>query len=423
MSDKRRVVVTGIGVVSPLGVGNDYVWSELINGSSGIEKITSFNTDAFPAKVAGVIPKGSITENKFDVADWMDIKESRRVDSFIHYSQAATKLAMEASGYTANTLQEQQMSGVALSAGVGGLQGIYDASVLLEQGQYRRISPFFIPSVLINLLSGHASMDYGFKGPNISYVTACATSTHSIGESLRLIKDGMADVMLAGGAESPVIPLGIAGFARMNALSTKYNDTPEKASRPWDKGRDGFVMGEGSGVFVLEELEHAKKRGANILAEVIGYGMSGDAEHITAPSKEGLGAALAMQNALKMAGISPDEVSYINAHGTSTPLGDVAEVKAIKRVFGDHAYKLKVSSTKSATGHLLGAAGAIEAAFCINAINSSIVPPTLNLDDPDEGCDLDFVPHKAKEFNVDIAISNSFGFGGTNASIVLKKFK
>ncbi len=419
---KRRVVVTGIGMVSPLGVGHDYVWNQLINSASGIKKITSFNTDEFPAKVAGIIPKGSYEENKFDVAEWMDIRESRRVDSFIHYSKAATKLAMEASGYTPETEEQKSRAGVAISAGVGGLQGIYEASVQLEKGQYRRISPFFIPSVLINLLSGHASMDYGFKGPNISYVTACATSTHSIGESFRLIKDDMADVMLAGGAEAPVIPLGIAGFARMNALSTKYNDTPEKASRPWDKGRDGFVMGEGAGVFVLEELEHAKKRGATIYAEVVGYGMSGDAEHITAPSKEGLGAALAMTNALKLAQLNPEEVSYINAHGTSTPLGDVAEVKAIKRLFGDHAYNLKVSSTKSATGHLLGAAGAIEAAFCIGAINSSIVPPTLNLDDPDEGCDLDFVPHKAKEFNVDVAVSNSFGFGGTNASIVLKKF-
>ncbi len=417
----RRVVVTGMGVVSPLGLGVDHVWSKLIDGNSGISSIKSIDVSDIPAKIAGQIPLGERKDGCFNQDDWITPKEARRVDLFIIYGLAAAQMAIEDSGWEAKTDEDAWRTGVMIGSGVGGFQTI-GAGANIVADNPRRLTPFFIPASLINLISGHVSIKYGFKGPNSAVVTACSTGTHAIGDASRMIALGDADVMVAGGAEAAVCRLGLFGFSKAKTLSTNYNDTPEAASRPWDKGRDGFVMGEGSAALVLEEYEHAKARGAKIYAEIAGYGMSGDAYHITAPSPDGSGASRCMEAALRSAKLAPDAIDYVNAHGTSTPVGDMIELGAIRRTFGDHATKLSISSTKSSVGHLLGAAGAIEAIFCIQAISTNIVPPTLNLHDPDEGTEgMDLVPFKAKEKNVDVVLSNSFGFGGTNASLIIKK--
>ncbi len=419
----KRVVFTGMGIVSPVGVGVQCAWSNIVNSKSGISTTKEFDVSKFSSKVSGSIPYGNYADGCWNPGEWMDSKELRRVDKFISYAIAAARQAMTDAKWEELTDEDKIDFGVHIGSGIGGLQTIYENSVLLAENNYRKISPFFIPAALINLPSGHISIEYGLKGPNLSLVTACATGTHSIGDSFKMIRDGEVVMMIAGGAEASVNPIGIAGFDRMNALSSQYNDDPQKASRPWDKGRDGFVIAEGAAMVVLEEYEHAKRRGAKIYAEVIGYGASGDSNHITAPCADGAGAGRCIQRALKSANLNGEEIDYINAHGTSTPLGDKAEVLAIKRVFGDHAYKLAVSSTKSATGHLLGAAGAIEAIFCVQALREGILPPTLNLTDPDEGCDLDFVPLKARKQNIEYALSNSFGFGGTNGTIIMKKYQ
>ncbi|WP_142848709.1 beta-ketoacyl-ACP synthase II [Telmatospirillum sp. J64-1] len=416
----RRVVVTGLGMVTPLGCGVSANWQRLTAGESGLRAIDSFDTSDLPAKIAGLVPKGE-GGHLFNAEAFVSTKDRRRMDEFIVYAIAAAAEAIEDSGWNPESEEDRENTGVMIGSGIGGLPSIANTSVTLETGGPRKVSPFFIPASLINLASGHVSIRYGFKGPNHSVVTACSTGAHAIGDAARLVMLGDADVMIAGGAEAAVCRLGIAGFAAAKALSTGFNDTPTKGSRPWDKDRDGFVMGEGSGVVVLEEYEHAKKRGAKIYAEVVGYGMSGDAYHITAPAEDGNGGFRAMRNALKRAGLNPEDVDYVNAHGTSTPLGDEIELGAVKRLFGDHAYKLSMSSTKSAIGHLLGAAGAVEAIYSILAIRNNVVPPTLNLDNPSEGCDIDLVPHQAKERKVDVALSNSFGFGGTNASLVFRR--
>jgi 3-oxoacyl-[acyl-carrier-protein] synthase II len=415
----KRVVVTGLGLLTPLGCGIKVNWDRLINAESGIRLIDSFDVSDLPAKIAGQVPWGE-GEGMFNADDFIAAKERRRMDDFIVYGVSAAIQAIEDSGWKPEDEESRCRTGVLIGSGIGGLQEISKGAVTVENEKVRRLSPFFIPASLINLVSGHVSIKYGFKGPNHAVVTACSTGAHAIGDAARMIMLDDADVMVAGGAEAAVCRLGIAGFSRANALSTGYNDTPEKASRPWDKDRDGFVMGEGAGIVVLEELEHAKKRGAKIYAEVIGYGLSGDAHHITAPASDGNGAVRCMHMALKRSGLNLEDVDYINAHGTSTPLGDEIELGAVKQVFGDAAYKLSMSSTKSSVGHLLGAAGAAEAIYCILAINNGAVPPTLNLENPSEGCDLDLVPHQAKERKVRTALSNSFGFGGTNASLVLK---
>ncbi len=417
----KRVVVTGMGLLSPLGCGVDVTWERLIAGRSGIKAIQSFDVGDLPAKIAAQVPRGETSEGYFNADDWVSPKEQRRMDTFIVYALAATEQAVADAGWKPEDEEERLRTGVLIGSGIGGLPEIAKGAALLERGQTRKLSPFFIPAALINLASGHVSIRYGFKGPNHSVVTACATGAHAIGDAARMIMWDDADVMIAGGTEAAICRLGIAGFAAARALSTRFNDTPEKASRPWDKDRDGFVMGEGAGVVVLEELEHARKRGAKIYAEVIGYGMSGDAHHITAPAEDGNGAFRCMQMAFRRAGIAPDEVDYINAHGTSTPLGDEIELGAVKRVFGSAAGGISMSSTKSSIGHLLGAAGAAEAIFSIKAIETGIIPPTLNLDNPSDGCDLDLVPHVAKEREVRAALSNSFGFGGTNASLIFRR--
>ncbi|MGE0660470.1 MAG: beta-ketoacyl-ACP synthase II [Reyranellaceae bacterium] len=414
----RRVVVTGMGMVTPLGSGVDATWKRLIAGESGISSIQSFDVSDLPAKIAGQVPLGETAEGRFNADDYMPPKDQRKVDRFIVYAMAAASQAVDDSGWQADSEEKAHRTGVLIGSGIGGLETIYEGSLTLKEKGPRRMSPFFIPAALINLGSGQVSIKYGFKGPNHSVVTACSTGAHAIGDAMRLIQLDDADVMVCGGAEAAVCRLGIAGFAAARALSTSYNDTPEKASRPWDKGRDGFVMGEGAGCVVLEEYEHAKKRGAKIYAEVVGYGLSGDAYHITAPPDDGNGGYRAMQAALKRAQIGTDSIDYVNAHGTSTPLGDEIELGAVKRLFGQDAYKLSMSSTKSSVGHLLGAAGAVEAIFSIKSIEKQIVPPTLNLEDPSEGCDIDLVPLKAKERKVRYALSNSFGFGGTNASVI-----
>jgi 3-oxoacyl-[acyl-carrier-protein] synthase II len=419
----RRVVVTGLGIVSPLGVGSAHVWSRLLAGENGFGLIQQCDVSDVAARVAAEVKSFDGTANSFNPDDFIEPKEQRKMDRFIHFAMAAAIEAVQDSGWVATSYEDQCQTGVMIGSGIGGLNMIYETTAVLKEQGVRRVSPFFIPSTLINLASGHVSMKYGFKGPNHSVVTACATGTHAIGDAARMIMFGDADVMVAGGAEASINRLGIVGFAALRALSTGYNDTPEKASRPFDKGRDGFVMGEGAGVVVLEELEHAKKRGAKIYAEVIGYGLSGDAYHMTSPPPDGDGAYRAMKMALRHAQIAPDQLDYINAHGTSTPVGDEIEVGAVKRLMGDAASKVSMSSTKSAMGHLLGAAGAVEAIFTVQALQSGLLPPTLNLDDPSEGClGMDLVPHKAKERNITHALSNSFGFGGTNASLVFKKF-
>lgn len=415
----RRVVVTGLGIVSPLGCGVEHNWKRLINAESGIRIIEHFDVSDLPARIAGVIPRGT-GEGEFDLDKVASAKERRRMDDFIIYGLGAAIEAIEDSGWTPTDEESRERTGVMIGSGIGGLPAIAEGALVMKDSGPRRVSPFFIPSALINLVSGHVSIKYGFKGPNHAVVTACATGAHAIGDAARLIIFGDADVMVAGGTESAVCRLGVAGFAACKALSTARNEEPTKASRPWDKDRDGFVMGEGAGVVVLEELEHAKARGAKIYGEVIGYGMSGDAHHITAPADDGNGAFRAMKAALARAGLQPSDVDYINAHGTAT-MGDVIELGAVKRLFGDAAYKLSMSSTKSAIGHLLGAAGAVEAIFSLLAIRDQIAPPTLNLDNPDEGCDIDLVPHKARKREIRYAMSNSFGFGGTNASLIFTK--
>ena len=409
---RRRVVITGLGIISPVGNSVTEAWTSLTQGKSGISTITRFETEALTAKIAGEV-KG------FDVSEYIPGKEAARMDTFIHYGLAAGIQAFKDSGLEV-TEQNSERIGVSIGSGIGGLPMIEDThSDLLNKG-YRRISPFFVPGSIINMISGHMSIMYGLKGPNIAMVTACTTGTHSIGEAARIIEYGDADVMIAGGAESTVSPLGIGGFAAMRALSTR-NDDPTAASRPWDKDRDGFVLGEGAGVLVLEEYEHAKKRGAKIYGEVIGYGMSADASHMTAPCSDGDGAARCMKAALRNAGMNPEDVDYVNAHGTSTPLGDVAETMAVKRALGDHAYKTVVNSTKSMTGHLLGAAGGIEAVFTALAVHNQVSPPTINLIEAGEGCDLDYCANTAREMNIKLALSNSFGFGGTNGTLAIAR--
>jgi 3-oxoacyl-[acyl-carrier-protein] synthase II len=417
----RRVVVTGMGIACPLGVGVAHVWKRLIEGESGISAIQSFDTSDLPTKIGGQVPPGTRATGGLDIGEWVPVKDQKKMDRFIHLAMVAATEAVEDSGWVPATEEDRCASGVMIGSGIGGLHTIYEAALLVSQGKSRRLSPFFIPASLINLSSGHVSIKYGFKGPNHSVVTACATGVHAVGDAARLIMLGDADVMVAGGAEAAVNPLGIAGFCASRALSTAFNDSPQQASRAWDKDRDGFVMGEGAGVLVLEELEHARARGAKIYAEVSGYGMSGDAHHITAPADGHEGAYRAMKAALKNGGIQPADIQYVNAHGTSTPLGDDLELEAAERLFGDDAGRVAMSSTKSATGHLLGAAGAIEAIFSILAIRDSVVPPTLNLDSPSRVSAIDRVAKQAQERRVDVALSNSFGFGGTNASILFRR--
>jgi len=417
----RRVVVTGMGIVSPLGVGVEHVWKRLINAESGIVAIQSFDTTELTAKIGGQVPAGLAAEGGLDLSEFIHVKELKKMDRFIHLGLVAASMAVEDSGWIPQTEEDKWASGVMIGSGIGGLQTIYDGAVLVHEGKARRLSPFFIPSALINLISGQVSIKYGLKGPNHSAVTACATGVHAIGDAARLIALGDADVMVAGGSEAAVNPLGIAGFCAARALSTGFNDRPAEASRPWDKDRDGFVMGEGAGVVVLEEYEHAKARGAKIYAEVAGYGMSGDAHHITAPAEHHEGAFRAMKAAFKSGGLSPADVQYVNAHGTSTPMGDDLELEAVENIFGDSAKGLAMSSTKSATGHLLGAAGAIEAIFSILAIRDGVAPPTLNLLEPSRASVIDRVALEAQARRIDVVLSNSFGFGGTNASILFKR--
>lgn len=408
----RRVVITGVGVVSPLGIGNAENWAHVTAGKSGITHITRFDTTDFPVKIAGEV-------KNFDAEQFIDKKEVKKMDLFIQYALAASQFAMEDSGLIIDESNADRV-GVLVGAGLGGLPSIEKYHDALNDGGYKKISPFFIPMLIINLAPGHISIKYGAKGPNVSSVSACATGTHSIGDAFHMIKRGDADAMIAGGTESVVSPLAIGGFAVMKALSTN-NDNPEGASRPFEKGRDGFVLAEGAGIVILEEYEAAKKRGAKIYAEVVGYGLSSDAFHLTAPAPGGEGAARCMKMALNGAGVRPEEVTYINAHGTSTHFNDLYETMAIKSVFGDHARKLMVSSTKSMTGHLLGAAGGVEAAFCALSIAEGVIPPTINYQEQDPECDLDYVPNTARQAEVKYAMSNSFGFGGTNATLLFKK--
>ena len=419
----RRVVITGLGLVTPLGVGVRHCWQRLIDGQSGISQITSFDVSDLPSKIAGMVPLGPVADGGFDADHFVPPKDQRKNDPFIIFALAAAQEAVEDSGWLPQTDEDRDRTGTMIGSGIGGLQGIADGALLLAERGPRRLSPFFIPAALINLASGQVSIRYGFKGPNHAVVTACSTGAHAIGDAARLIAFDDADVMVAGGAEAAVSRLGVAGFASARALSTGYNDRPTEASRPYDRGRDGFVMGEGAGIVVLEELEHAKRRGAKIYAEVVGYGMSGDAFHITAPAEDGNGGFRSMQAALKRAGMSPADIDYVNAHGTSTPVGDEIELNAVKRLFGAALDDAAMSSTKSAIGHLLGAAGAVEAIFSVLAINDNVAPPTLNLHDPTEAClGVDLVPLKAEERPIRAALSNSFGFGGTNASLIFREF-
>jgi 3-oxoacyl-[acyl-carrier-protein] synthase II len=423
---QRRVVITGIGLVTPLGAGREIVWRRLLAGESGLKAIEHFKADDLPCRIAGIVPRvdgrgggARDIEGTFDPDQTMSPKEQRRVDDFILYGIAAADEAIADSGWKPASEEEKDRTGVIIGSGIGGLNTIADTAVQLEKEGPRRVSPFFIPSALINLASGQISIRHGFRGPNHAVVTACATGAHALGDAARLIKYGDADVMVAGGAEASIGRIGYAGFCALKAMSTKYNDTPQKASRPYDKGRDGFVMGEGAGVVVLEEYEHAKARGAKIYAEITGYGLSGDAHHITAPADDGDGGFRAMKGALQDSGLAPADIDYVNAHGTSTPLGDEIELKAVERAFANAAASLSLSSTKSAIGHLLGAAGAVEAIFCALSIRDQVVAPTLNLDDPSVETPIDLVPHTARKRTVKNAMSNSFGFGGTNAAIIL----
>ncbi len=415
----RRVVVTGLGLVTPLGLGVEHVWSRLVKAESGIGSIRRFDASDLACTIAGEVPEGPRAEGGWSVEEWIDSKEQRKIQPFIAFAMAAADEAIADSGWKPEGAEQLNRTGVMIGSGIGGLDGIAGtANRLADQGP-RRVSPFFIPANLINLAAGNVSIRHGFRGPNHAVVTACASGAHAIGDAARLIEFDDADVMVAGGTEAAICRLGIAGFASARALSTAFNDRPEEASRPWDKDRDGFVMGEGAGIVILEELEHARARSAHIYAEISGYGMSGDAHHITAPAEDGDGGYRAMKAAVRRAAVDLGDIGYVNAHGTSTPLGDVIEINAIKRLFGDHAKTLLVSSTKSAIGHLLGAAGAVEAVFSIKAVEESTIPPTLNLVGPSEGCDLDLVPLEARQHKIRHVLSNSFGFGGTNACLVL----
>src|SRR6202165_1439590 len=414
----RRVVVTGMGLVTPLGIGLERVWGRLLAGESGSRAIQSCDVSDLPSRVAAQVPRGDRSSGLFNADDWVPPKDQRRMDQFIVFAMAAAAQAVEDAGWQPEDEEECERTGVMIGSGIGGLPGITEAAVTLHERGPRRISPFFIPASLTHLASGHVSIRYGFKGPNHSVVTACSTGAHAIGDAARLIQLDDADVMVCGGTEAAICRLGLAGFAAARALSTNFNDDPPRASRPWDQDRDGFVMGEGAGILVLEEYEHASKRNAKIYAEVLGYGMSGDAYPLTAPAEDGNGAFRSMRNALKSARLAPDSIDYINAHGTSTPLGDEIELGAVKRLFGDYAYRLSMSSTKSAIGQLLGAAGSVEAIFAILALRDGVVPPTLNLDNPPPSCDIGLVPREARARRGNYALSNSFGFGGTNASLI-----
>lgn len=417
----RRVVVTGLGLVTPLGCGVEASWAALLAGRNGARRVEEFDVSDISCQIASFVPRGDGTDGTYNPNDWMEPKEQRKVDDFIIYALAAADQAMSDAGYEAKTDSEQQRTGVLIGSGIGGLSGIADTSILLNEKGPRRVSPFFIPGRLINLASGYVSIRHQLKGPNHAVVTACSTGSHAIGDAARLIALDDADVMVAGGTESPICRIALAGFAACRALSTGFNDAPEKASRPYDKDRDGFVIGEGAGVVILEEIEHAKARGAKIYAEVIGYGMSGDAFHITAPSESGDGAYRCMQNAMKRAGVTGADIDYVNAHGTSTPMGDEIELAAVERLFGNAAGNLAMSSTKSAIGHLLGAAGAVEAIFSLLAMRDNMVPPTLNLDNPSVETSIDLVPLEAKAREITTVLSNSFGFGGTNASLIMRQ--
>ncbi|MGF1605392.1 MAG: beta-ketoacyl-ACP synthase II [Rhodothalassiaceae bacterium] len=420
----RRVVVTGMGMVSPLGATVEATWERLIDGQSGAARVTKCDVSDLPSKVACEVKLGDGSNGGFDADAWVSPKDQRRIDDFILFGIAASQQAIDDAGITALSDEEKLRTGVMIGSGIGGLPAIEEQTNLLFERGPRRVSPYFVTSALINLVSGQVQIRNGFKGPNHAPVTACSTGAHAIGDAARMIQLDDADIMLAGGAESCICRLGLAGFSQAKALSTHFNDEPTRASRPYDKDRDGFVMGEGAGVLVLEELDHAKARGAKIYAEIVGYGMSGDAYHVTAPSPEGDGAFRSMQAALKRSGLAPSDIDYVNAHGTSTPLGDEIELGAVKRLFGNAVETMSMSSTKSAIGHLLGAAGAVEAIFSILSIRDQVVPPTINLDNPSDGCrDVDLVPHSAKQRTVRAALSNSFGFGGTNASLILKAFE
>ncbi|VFU07220.1 beta-ketoacyl-ACP synthase II [Methylocella tundrae] len=417
----RRVVVTGLGMVSPLACGVEPTWSRLLAGQSGARIIDGFDTSDLPCKVAMPVPRGDGRDAAFNPDEWMEPKEQRKVDDFILYAVSAATQALNDAGWKPTSYEDQIETGVLIGSGIGGLGGIAETAITLHEKGPRRVSPFFIPGRLINLAGGYVSIQHGLRGPNHAVVTACSTGAHAIGDAARLIALGDAEVMVAGGAESPISRIGIAGFAACRALSTGFNDRPKQASRPYDKDRDGFVVGEGAGCVVLEAYEHAKARGARIYAEVVGYGMSGDAYHITAPQPTGDGAFRAMSSAIKRAGISPGDIDYINAHGTSTPLGDEIELQAVQRLVGEGVSSLSMSSTKSAIGHLLGAAGAVEAIFSILAMRDQIVPPTLNLDNVSMETKIDLVPHKARKREVEFVLSNSFGFGGTNACLIFKQ--
>ena len=417
----RRVVVTGMGIVSPLGCGIEPTWANILASKNGAKRIDDFEVDDIACQIAHRVPLGAYADGKFNADEWMDVKDQRKVDPFIVYAMAAAQQAIDDAGVAPTSQSEQERIGTLIGSGIGGLGGIYETSVILHEKGPRRISPFFIPGRLINLASGYVSIRHGLKGPNHSVVTACSTGAHAIGDSWRLIAMGDADVMVAGGAESCVNRIALAGFSAMRALSSNFNDAPEKASRPYDRDRDGFVMGEGAGVLVLEEYERAKARGAKIYGELVGYGLSGDAHHITAPSEDGDGGYRAMLASVKRAGISPSDIDYINAHGTSTPLGDEIELGAVTRLLGDAASTVSMSSTKSAIGHLLGAAGAVEAIFCLLAMRDGMAPPTINLDNPSVETEIDLVPHTPRQREINVALSNSFGFGGTNASLIFRK--
>ncbi|OJU25122.1 MAG: beta-ketoacyl-[acyl-carrier-protein] synthase II [Nitrobacter sp. 62-13] len=417
----RRVVVTGMGMVSPLGCGVEPTWKRILGGESGAKQIETFDTTDLPCRIACVVPRGDGTDGTFNPDQWMEPKDQRRVDDFIIFAMSAAKQALDDANWHPATEEDRCATGSLIGSGIGGLSGIADTAVLMKERGARKVSPFFIPGRLINLASGYVSIEHGLKGPNHAVVTACSTGAHAIGDASRLIALGDADVMVAGGAESPVCRIGMAGFCAARALSTGFNDTPRKASRPYDKDRDGFVMGEGAGIVVLEEYEHARRRGARIHAEVSGYGLSGDAYHITSPSPDGDGAYRSMSAAMKRAGISASDIDYINAHGTSTQVGDEIELGAVERLLGNAASRISMSSTKSSIGHLLGAAGAVEAIFSILAIRDNIAPPTINLDNPSVESAIDLVPHKARQREINTALSNSFGFGGTNASVIVRR--
>jgi len=417
----RRVVVTGMGIVSPLGCGVETTWERLLRGESGASRISTFEVSDLPCKIACTVPRGDGSNGTFNPDQWMEPKEQRKVDDFIVFAMGAARQALDDADWMPTEYEDQVATGVMIGSGIGGIGGIADTSMVLRDKGPRKVSPFFIPGRLINLASGYVSIEYGLKGPNHAVVTACSTGAHAIGDAARLIALGDADVMVAGGAESPVNRLAMAGFSALRALSTGFNDTPQVASRPYDKLRDGFVMGEGAGAVVLEEYEHAKRRGARIYAELVGYGLSGDAYHITAPAPDGDGAYRCMSAAIKRAGLTAADLDYINAHGTSTPLGDEIELAAVHRLVGNSAGSIIMSSTKSAIGHLLGAAGAVEAIFSVLSIRDGIAPPTINLDEPSVETAIDLVPHEARKQEINTVLSNSFGFGGTNASLVFRR--